>query len=1405
MAKSPILGGFSRSLSKNASDNDAYNLLVEIIETKDGKVPGALYLAAGLDLVGNLGNGPVRGVLALLDILYVVSGPEVFSLTANGVSTLLGTVVDVATPVSMFQNGRQLMILDGVGAWLVPGGYPLTGGTITGDVTNPNTGANSTANGVAGSLYAVNDTITLLAATGIQSSFPIVTVTSVTNNAVTFFTLPNAGTTYNTGMAQTTQIQGQPGVGSGLTLNVTASSGAITAASVDVGGSAYALNDTGTVGTSNAFYRVSAVSAGVVTAVIIISPGSLSSTATGVATTPGLAVPPNVGTGLTINITATGGGITASTLGNGGENYVVGNVGFISGGSGDATYLVTAIGGTGAVTGFTVTQSGTVNSPPLSFTQKSTSGSGAGFTLTAPTFGPFLGLVPITLPFPNPLVGGISDGFGLMVFLGSQNLAASDELDLSTWDPLSYGVSNQSPDNAVSLAVFHDEVYVLKEQNGEVWEDAGQANFAFQILSSVHIEFGCAATFSPARVGNELIWISRNDQGQGIVVATESYVARPISTQALVAEFDTYPQIGDAIGYARQQGGHDFYVLTFPEADKTWVYDATASRMAGVPLWHRLASWTDGAWHRHLGNCFTPWRGSLTLTTSTTTYTPNAVLITTAELQTASGIVGLPLRFSTAAFSVWLDIPDGTTNTGIVFGNGDPGTISIAIQNDQSGTPQIAVVLKDSTNTDIVSAAYGFTNWAAWVNVLISIDTATESLQVWANTIVGETLVETELTGSITWSSSNLVAASQSAPLSLNVDSVSVPAIGGRIAQLVVPSDAFGTPTNAIIDWPRGKVYLLSSSANTLRVYDTELVTQNPLSSANMPLAWSASDIGAIALDPVTGYLLMPGATYENTQQIATVNPQTASLVATFGALVEFPSYPTSIDAMSSTICVGCGTVASGGDTQVGYAFMLQFGIAHGWAAIRTDTMTAAGFDTTIASTASCTGLSGPSGGSVFIANANGSASVTLSTITVTPGAETYDISTWPTGNPHINSATIGTIAATAVDATATTISCSNMGYDRINNIVILDVTTNGTATPQALLGVNPASAAILWQTAASGGTTALSACRIDGEVALLAASSGGPPPVGGGADVITTATGTSVTTSLNGVVQTYAAGDDIAGWIVINAAYTETTGSPAPVSGTASSFTGFAILAGAKEPSQATIADLWFSNTAGFVDFTTVANRRNFISDVGGAQNLGADGSAPFGVTPPVFLTNTGMPASFATNAGRGGAFIVSGGTLAAGASDPPGSGRVTVTQQPFSPGDGVLGDYSSGNLYALNPATLTDNGTQRRWLRRWRALPQAGIASQRFSYLSIVMETGINVPAGTTPHLVLRWSDDGGNSWSNERIGEVGAKGQTSITVKFNRLGSTRRFGGSDRIFELSSSDPFMVAILDADVEVS
>ncbi len=130
------------------------------------------------------------------------------------------------------------------------------------------------------------------------------------------------------------------------------------------------------------------------------------------------------------------------------------------------------------------------------------------------------------------------------------------------------------------------------------------------------------------------------------------------------------------------------------------------------------------------------------------------------------------------------------------------------------------------------------------------------------------------------------------------------------------------------------------------------------------------------------------------------------------------------------------------------------------------------------------------------------------------------------------------------------------------------------------------------------------------------------------------------------------------------------------------------------------------------------------------------------------------------------------------------------------------LIGDWQSGKIFNMNLGTLTDNGAIRKWLRTFRATPEPSIEPRRFDALQIDMQTGIGVPPGTSPQLTLRWSDDGGHKWSNPRLISAGAIGETALRVKFNRLGSTKRNSGLDRIFELSSSDAFSVGLIGADI---
>ena len=133
---------------------------------------------------------------------------------------------------------------------------------------------------------------------------------------------------------------------------------------------------------------------------------------------------------------------------------------------------------------------------------------------------------------------------------------------------------------------------------------------------------------------------------------------------------------------------------------------------------------------------------------------------------------------------------------------------------------------------------------------------------------------------------------------------------------------------------------------------------------------------------------------------------------------------------------------------------------------------------------------------------------------------------------------------------------------------------------------------------------------------------------------------------------------------------------------------------------------------------------------------------------------------------------------------------------------GANIVGD-NMGNLFKIDPAAATDNGVQRKWLRSWRALQRPSEEPVRFNSLQIDLQTGVTTPDGSAPQAMLRWSDDGGNTWSNELRAALGPRGATAQRVKFNRLGATRRSTGLDRIFELSSADFFPTGIIGATLQ--
>lgn len=172
-------------------------------------------------------------------------------------------------------------------------------------------------------------------------------------------------------------------------------------------------------------------------------------------------------------------------------------------------------------------------------------------------------------------------------------------LGTTTFDALEFASAEGAPDLLVSIHVDHRELWLFGETSTEVFFNSGNIDFPFERTGNAFIQIGCAAAQSVASMDNTIYWIGKDERGQGAVWRANGYSPVRTSTHAVEKAIQSYETISDAIAYTYQQEGHSFYVLTFPTANRTWVYDAATQ------LWHERAyRESNGSLNRHRSNCY---------------------------------------------------------------------------------------------------------------------------------------------------------------------------------------------------------------------------------------------------------------------------------------------------------------------------------------------------------------------------------------------------------------------------------------------------------------------------------------------------------------------------------------------------------------------------------------------------------------------------------------------------------------------------------------------------------------------------------------------------------------------------------------------------------------------------------
>jgi hypothetical protein len=126
------------------------------------------------------------------------------------------------------------------------------------------------------------------------------------------------------------------------------------------------------------------------------------------------------------------------------------------------------------------------------------------------------------------------------------------------------------------------------------------------------------------------------------------------------------------------------------------------------------------------------------------------------------------------------------------------------------------------------------------------------------------------------------------------------------------------------------------------------------------------------------------------------------------------------------------------------------------------------------------------------------------------------------------------------------------------------------------------------------------------------------------------------------------------------------------------------------------------------------------------------------------------------------------------------------------------LWGDYQTGQIHQQDRFFYTDAGNV---LRAQRRTPHVWSKEDRKRIFSASLQVeftpgvGLQTGQGSAPQAMIRWSDDGGFTWSGEVQVPIGAAGDTRDRAMVMQLGEAR-----DRVYEVNVSDPIARDIVGA-----
>jgi len=187
---------------------------------------------------------------------------------------------------------------------------------------------------------------------------------------------------------------------------------------------------------------------------------------------------------------------------------------------------------------------------------------------------------------------GFHDQYLICNNVGTGQMHYSDVGDPLSWNALSFITSESSPDDLIALNIAWREILLLGKESAEIYWDDGATPFSR--LEGAYTERGLGAVYSLAFFDNTWYWLDQTRRFVRIDARTPQVMSTPFDKT--IQGFST---IADALGDLCEIDGRTFYILSFPTADRTFVYDYALKH------WYEWCWWSDktASYYRWTGQC----------------------------------------------------------------------------------------------------------------------------------------------------------------------------------------------------------------------------------------------------------------------------------------------------------------------------------------------------------------------------------------------------------------------------------------------------------------------------------------------------------------------------------------------------------------------------------------------------------------------------------------------------------------------------------------------------------------------------------------------------------------------------------------------------------------------------------